>query len=96
MRASHDRWALGRSRSAIGPRGQPRGNVGLTTVAPVTEEASLIVPFSVNDFIDRAVQVYGDRIGAVDEPDQPARPLGDAEGGLTYAEIGALARRQAA
>ncbi|WP_341927196.1 AMP-binding protein [Nocardioides psychrotolerans] len=56
----------------------------------------MIVPFSVNDFIDRAVQVYGDRIGAVDEPDQPARPLGDAEGGLTYAEIGALARRQAA
>ncbi len=56
----------------------------------------MIVPFSVNDFIDRAVQVYGDRIGAVDEPDQPARPLGDEHGELTYAEIGALARRQAA
>jgi fatty-acyl-CoA synthase len=50
------------------------------------------VDFSVNDFIDRAVQVYGDRIGLIDEPDQPAPSLGD----LTYAEVGALARRQAA
>lgn len=54
----------------------------------------MIVPFSVSDFIDRAVQVYGERIGVVDEPDQPAPPLGGD--GLTYAEIGALARRQAA
>ncbi len=54
----------------------------------------MIVPFSVSDFIDRAVQVYGDRVGVVDEPDQPAPPLGGGE--LTYAEIGALARRQAA
>ena len=52
----------------------------------------MIVPFSVTDFIDRAVQVYGERVGVVDEPDQPAPSLGD----LTYAEIGALARRQAA
>ncbi|NYD41440.1 AMP-binding protein [Nocardioides panaciterrulae] len=52
----------------------------------------MIVPFSVSDFIDRAVQVYGERIGVVDEPQQPAPSLGD----LTYAEIGALARRQAA
>ena len=50
------------------------------------------VPFSVSDFLDRAVQVYGDRTGVVDEPDQPAASLGD----LTYAEMGALARRQAA
>jgi len=55
----------------------------------------VIVPFSVSDFIDRAVQVYGERVGAVDEPDQPATPLG-THGELTYAEIGALARRQAA
>lgn len=54
----------------------------------------MIVPFSVSDFIDRAVQVYGERIGVVDEPDQPAPPLGGS--GLTYAEIGELARRQAA
>ena len=54
----------------------------------------MIVPLSVSDFIDRAVEVYGERIGVVDEPDQPAPPL--AGGAPTYAEIGALARRQAA
>src|SRR6478609_5154090 len=58
----------------------------------------MIVPFSVSDFIDRAVQVYGERVGVVDEPDQPAPPLSGSSGGgqLTYAEVGALARRQAA
>ncbi len=54
----------------------------------------MIVPFSVTDFLDRAVQVYGDRVGVVDEPDQPAPPLGGE--GLTYAEMGSLARRMAA
>jgi acyl-CoA synthetase (AMP-forming)/AMP-acid ligase II len=54
----------------------------------------MFVPFSVSDFIDRAVQVYGERVGVVDEPDQPATPLGGGE--LTYAEVAALARRQAA
>ncbi len=52
----------------------------------------MLVPFSVADFIDRAVQVYGDRTGVVDEPDQPAPSLGD----LTYRQVGDLARRQAA
>lgn len=52
----------------------------------------MFVPFSVNDFLDRAVQVYGDRVGVVDEPDQPA----PSQGSLTYREIGELARRQAA
>ncbi len=52
----------------------------------------MFVPLSVSDFIDRAVQVYGERTGIVDEPDQPAAPLGE----LSYAEVGALARRQAA
>ncbi|MBB3044086.1 AMP-binding protein [Nocardioides soli] len=58
----------------------------------------MIVPFSVSDFIDRAVQVYGERVGVVDEPDQPAPPLEGPLGGgrLTYAELGALAGRQAA
>jgi fatty-acyl-CoA synthase len=56
----------------------------------------VFVPFSVSDFIDRAVQVYGERVGAIDEPDQPAPSLGNEAGELTYAEIGALARRQAA
>ena len=57
-----------------------------------TRRPAMIVPFSVADFIDRAVQVYGDRTGVVDEPDQPARRSAT----LTYAEVGALARRQAA
>jgi fatty-acyl-CoA synthase len=52
----------------------------------------MIVPFSVSDFIDRAATVYGDRLGVMDEPDQPAPSLGS----LTYAEVAALARRQAA
>ena len=59
----------------------------------------MFVPFSVADFIDRAVQVYGERVGVIDEPSQPAPPLSCSPGGgreLTYAEIGALARRMAA
>ena len=54
----------------------------------------MIVPLSISDFIDRAVQVYGERTAVVDEPDQPAPPLGGGE--VTYAELGTLARRQAA
>ncbi|MCH1868477.1 AMP-binding protein [Nocardioides sp. CFH 31398] len=52
----------------------------------------MLVPLTVNDFIDRATTVYADRTGVVDEPDQPAPSLGT----LTYAELGDLARRQAA
>jgi fatty-acyl-CoA synthase len=52
----------------------------------------MIVPFSVNDFLDRAVTVYADRPGLFDEPDQPASPLGD----LTYGRVGELARAHAA
>jgi acyl-CoA synthetase (AMP-forming)/AMP-acid ligase II len=52
----------------------------------------VLVPFNVSDFIDRAVQVYGQRTGVVDDSDQPAPSLGE----LTYAEVGDLARRQAA
>jgi len=52
----------------------------------------MIVPFGIADFIDRAVRVYGGRTGVVDEPCQPAPPLGE----VTYAGLGALARRQAA
>jgi fatty-acyl-CoA synthase len=50
------------------------------------------VAFSVRDFLDRAETVYADRVGVVDEPDQPASPLGD----LTWREVADLARRQAA
>jgi fatty-acyl-CoA synthase len=52
----------------------------------------MLVPFSVTDFINRAAQVYGDRVGVVDEPDQPANSLGE----VTYAGVKALAARQAA
>ncbi|WP_231388800.1 AMP-binding protein [Marmoricola sp. URHB0036] len=50
------------------------------------------MPFSAADFLDRALAVYAERIGIVDEPDQPAPSLGD----LTYARVGELARAQAA
>ncbi len=50
------------------------------------------IPLTVNDFLDRAAVVYGDRLGIVDEPDQPAQPLGD----LTYAAVRRTAAAQAA
>jgi fatty-acyl-CoA synthase len=34
------------------------------------------VALTVNDFLDRAELVYGDRVGIVDEPDQPAPSWG--------------------
>ena len=49
-------------------------------------------PLSVLDFLDRAELVYGDRIGLIDEPDQPAESWGE----LTYRRLGELARAQAA
>jgi len=52
----------------------------------------MIVPFSVSDFLNRAELVYGDRVGVVDEPDQPADSLGD----LTYRELAERARQIAA
>src|SRR5919112_5963939 len=52
----------------------------------------MIVPFDVSDFLDRAVTVYGDRVGVVDEPDQPA----DSWRELTYREVGERARAIAA
>lgn len=52
----------------------------------------MLVPFGALDFLDRAVTVYGDRLGVVDEPDQPAEPWE----GLTYRRVGELAGAQAA
>jgi fatty-acyl-CoA synthase len=51
----------------------------------------VIVPFSAADFLDRALAVYAERVGIVDEPDQPAESLGE----VTYARVGELARAQA-
>ena len=52
----------------------------------------MIVPFTLSDFLDRGAAVYGERVGVVDEPDQPASSMGE----LTYAELRSRARRQAA
>ena len=52
----------------------------------------MFYPLTVRDFLDRAEAVYPDRLAVVDEPDQPAPWLGE----LTYREVGALARAQAA
>ena len=50
------------------------------------------VALTVNDFINRAELVYGDRIGIIDEPDQPA----ESWGSLTYGEMARRARAQSA
>ena len=50
------------------------------------------VPMSVMDFLRRAEQVYPDRIGVVDEPEQPAASWGS----LSYREIASRARAMAA
>jgi fatty-acyl-CoA synthase len=50
------------------------------------------VPLTVTDFLDRAELVYGQRVGIVDEPDQPA----EGWGSITYAEMARRARAQAA
>jgi len=49
-------------------------------------------PLTVRDFLDRAVQVYPDRVAVVDEPNQPAPSLGE----LTYRQMGENAAAQAA
>jgi acyl-CoA synthetase (AMP-forming)/AMP-acid ligase II len=46
------------------------------------------VPLTVNDFLDRGVAVYPDRVAIVDEPDQPASPLSN----ITYAEFADIRR----
>jgi fatty-acyl-CoA synthase len=50
------------------------------------------VPLTTRDFIDRAELIYGDRVGIVDEPNQPASPLGEP----TYREVARRARAIAA
>jgi acyl-CoA synthetase (AMP-forming)/AMP-acid ligase II len=50
------------------------------------------VPLTIADHLHRAVTVYGDRIGLIDEPDAPGGGLGD----ITYRRVGELAAAQAA
>ena len=52
----------------------------------------MFYPLTVRDFIDRAENVYPDRVAVVDEPDQPAPSLGR----VTYRDFAGLARAQAA
>src|SRR4051794_15972408 len=59
---------------------------------PRGRRTPVIVPFSASDFLDRALAVYRDRIGVVDEPDQPAPSLGE----LTYGDVGVRAAAMAA
>lgn len=48
----------------------------------------MLAPLTISDFLDRAALAYGDRIGIVDEPDQPAPSLGS----LTYKRVQELAK----
>ena len=51
------------------------------------------VALTIRDHIDRAELVYGQRIGVIDEPDQPAPPLCAVDGGpLTYAALAERSR----
>jgi fatty-acyl-CoA synthase len=50
------------------------------------------VPLTVIDFLRRAEQIYPDRVGVVDEPDQPAASWGS----LTYREMAERGRAMAA
>src|SRR4051794_14155106 len=50
------------------------------------------VPLTITDYLRRAELVYGERIGVVDEPAQPAEQWGS----LTYREVAERARAQAA
>lgn len=52
----------------------------------------MFYPLTVADFLDRAATVYPDRVGVVDEPDQPAPSWGE----LTYREMDRRATAQAA
>jgi len=54
--------------------------------------APMKTALTVTDFLRRAELLYGERVGVVDEPDQPAEPWGE----LSYAEVARRARAQAA
>ncbi len=52
----------------------------------------MIVQFNIRDFLDRAELAYPDRVGLLDEPDQPAASWEP----MTFGELAAAARAQAA
>ncbi|MGD0394034.1 MAG: AMP-binding protein [Acidimicrobiales bacterium] len=52
----------------------------------------MIVQFNVRDFLDRTEVAYPERVGLIDEPQQPAQPWGP----ITFTELADRARSQAA
>ncbi len=52
----------------------------------------MFVPFNVADFLERAATVYSERVGVIDEPDQPA----ESWGSLSFEELARRAKAQAA
>ena len=77
-------------RAAVGV-GQTAGNVENSAGTPVAQGVLIVkVPFSVADFLQRAVSVYGDRIGVVDEPG-----VVGSLGEMTYHEMGQRVRGMA-
>ncbi|MDQ6838727.1 MAG: AMP-binding protein [Actinomycetota bacterium] len=52
----------------------------------------MFVPFNVADFLERAATVYPERVGVIDEPDQPA----ESWGSLSFKELSGRAKAQAA
>ena len=75
-------------RTPARPPRPPRPPAG----SPARRSTAMKVPFNVLDFLDRAEHVYGDRIGVVDEPDQPA----DSWGQMTWRQVAEHARAMAA
>ena len=51
----------------------------------------MFVPLTIKDHLERADLVYGNRIGIIDEPDQPAQPMMD----MTYGSFAAKAKAMA-
>ncbi|GIS33979.1 MAG: hypothetical protein Ct9H90mP5_04280 [Acidimicrobiaceae bacterium] len=51
----------------------------------------MFVPLTIKDHLERADLVYGNRIGIIDEPDQPAQPMTD----MTYGSFAAKAKAMA-
>ena len=47
------------------------------------------VALTINDFLDRALAVYPDRVAVVDEPEQPADPMPT----ITYREMADIRRQ---
>ena len=81
MEGTADRWQVVRC--------QPRCKGG---AAVIGNNFGMKVALTVNDFLRRAEQIYPQRDAIVDEPAQPAESWGT----ITYAEMAARARAQAA